>query len=67
MGHHPAKLLIPDPSRGHHVSPGLEDGTIIKQETERVNHAMDAEDFVASGRDIESSAMLNGHDRMNLA
>lgn len=49
------------------MSPGLEDGTIIKQETERVNHAMDAEDFVASGRDIESSAMLNGHDRMNLA
>lgn len=58
----------------HYVTPDLDEGPIIEQETERVNHAMTADDFVASGRDIESRVlaravklhlehrvMLNGH------
>ena len=58
----------------HFVTPDLDEGPIIEQETERVNHAMSAEDFVAVGRDIESRVlaravklhlehrvMLNGH------
>lgn len=58
----------------HYVTPDLDEGPIIDQETERVTHAMTAEDFVATGRDIESRVlaravkhhlesrvMLNGH------
>lgn len=58
----------------HYVTPDLDEGPIIEQETERVSHAMSAEDFVATGRDIESRVlaravkmhlenrvMLNGH------
>lgn len=58
----------------HYVTPDLDEGPIIEQETERVTHAMSAEDFVAVGRDIESRVlaravkshlearvMLNGH------
>ena len=58
----------------HYVTPDLDEGPIIEQETERVTHAMTAEDFVAAGRDIESRVlaravkyhvearvMLNGH------
>jgi len=58
----------------HYVTPDLDEGPIIDQETERVTHAMRAEDFVAVGRDIESRVlaravklhlearvMLNGH------
>jgi formyltetrahydrofolate deformylase len=58
----------------HYVTSDLDEGPIIEQETERVNHAMSAEDFVAVGRDIESRVlaravklhlearvMLNGH------
>lgn len=58
----------------HYVTPDLDEGPIIEQETERVTHAMSAEDFVATGRDIEarvlaravklhleSRVMLNGH------
>lgn len=58
----------------HYITPDLDEGPIIEQETERVNHAMSAEDFVATGRDIESRVlaravklhlearvMLNGH------
>lgn len=58
----------------HYVTPDLDEGPIIDQETERVSHAMSAEDFVAAGRDIESRVlaravkshlesrvMLNGH------
>ncbi|QKV17609.1 formyltetrahydrofolate deformylase [Oricola thermophila] len=58
----------------HYVTPDLDEGPIIEQETERVSHAMTAEDFVAAGRDIESRVlaravklhlerrvMLNGH------
>lgn len=58
----------------HYVTPDLDEGPIIEQETERVSHAMTAEDYVATGRDIESRVlaravkmhvehrvMLNGH------
>ncbi|KQS88077.1 MULTISPECIES: formyltetrahydrofolate deformylase [unclassified Rhizobium] len=58
----------------HYVTPDLDEGPIIEQETERVTHAMTAEDFVATGRDIESRVlaravklhlenrvMMNGH------
>lgn len=58
----------------HYVTADLDEGPIIEQETERVTHAMNAEDFVAAGRDIESRVlaravkyhvearvMLNGH------
>ncbi|MEH6404305.1 MAG: formyltetrahydrofolate deformylase [Sneathiella sp.] len=58
----------------HYVTPDLDEGPIIEQETERVSHAMSANDFVAAGRDIESRVlaravkmhlesrvMLNGH------
>jgi formyltetrahydrofolate deformylase len=58
----------------HYVTPELDEGPIIEQETERVTHAMSVDDFVATGRDIESRVlgravrlqlerrvMLNGH------
>jgi formyltetrahydrofolate deformylase len=58
----------------HYVTPDLDEGPIIEQETERVTHAMSPDDFVAAGRDIESRVlaravkmhlesrvMLNGH------
>lgn len=58
----------------HYVTPDLDEGPIIEQETERVTHALSAEDLVAAGRDIESRVlaravklhlenrvMLNGH------
>ncbi|HEV2900825.1 MAG TPA: formyltetrahydrofolate deformylase [Pseudaminobacter sp.] len=58
----------------HYVTPDLDEGPIIDQETERVTHSMSADDFVAVGRDIESRVlaravklhletrvMLNGH------
>ena len=58
----------------HYVTSELDEGPIIEQETERVSHALTADDFVASGRDIESRVlaravklhlerrvMLNGH------
>ncbi len=41
----------------HYVTPDLDEGPIIEQETERVSHAMSAEDFVAVGRDIESRVL----------
>ncbi|TDR89207.1 formyltetrahydrofolate deformylase [Enterovirga rhinocerotis] len=41
----------------HYVTPDLDEGPIIEQETERVTHAMTAEDFLATGRDIESRVL----------
>lgn len=41
----------------HYVTGDLDEGPIIEQETERVTHAMSAEDFVAPGRDIESRVL----------
>jgi formyltetrahydrofolate deformylase len=41
----------------HYVTPDLDEGPIIEQETERVTHAQNAEDLVATGRDIESRVL----------
>jgi len=41
----------------HYVTPDLDEGPIIEQETARVTHAMSAEDLVAAGRDIESRVL----------
>ena len=38
----------------HYVTPDLDEGPIIEQETVRVDHSGTAEDFVAQGRDIEA-------------
>ena len=43
----------------HYVTPDLDEGPIIEQETARVTHAMSAEDLVAAGRDIESRGKGN--------
>lgn len=58
----------------HYVTPDLDEGPIIEQETARVTHAMSPDDMIAVGRDIESRVlaravkshlesrvMLNGH------
>ena len=37
----------------HFVTPDLDEGPIIEQEAERVDHAMTVEDFVRIGRDVE--------------
>ena len=37
----------------HYVTPDLDEGPIIEQEIERVNHAMSVKDLIAAGRDIE--------------
>ena len=41
----------------HYVSADLDEGPIIEQGVERVDHAMSAEDFVETGRDIECSVL----------
>ncbi|HEV7344016.1 MAG TPA: formyltetrahydrofolate deformylase [Devosia sp.] len=41
----------------HYVTPDLDEGPIIEQETARVTHAMSPEDLVAAGRDIESRVL----------
>lgn len=38
----------------HYVTADLDEGPIIEQAVERVNHALSAEDYAAVGRDIES-------------
>ena len=58
----------------HYVTPDLDEGPIIEQGVERVDHSLSAADFTAVGRDIESvvlaravrwhvehRVMLNGH------
>jgi formyltetrahydrofolate deformylase len=58
----------------HYVTPDLDEGPIIEQETARVTHAFSPDDLIAAGRDIESRVlaravklhlesrvMLNGH------
>lgn len=37
----------------HYVTPELDEGPIIEQETERVTHAMSVEDLISAGHDIE--------------
>ncbi len=41
----------------HYVTPDLDEGPIIGQETEPVSHAMTPDDLVAVGRDIESRVL----------
>ncbi|TNE34395.1 MAG: formyltetrahydrofolate deformylase [Alphaproteobacteria bacterium] len=41
----------------HYVTPDLDEGPIIEQETERVSHSSDAEDLVRRGRDIEARVL----------
>ncbi len=41
----------------HYVTPDLDEGPIIEQETERVTHALSPDDLVAVGRDIESRVL----------
>ena len=41
----------------HYVTADLDEGPIIEQETERVTHAMSADDLVATGRDIEARVL----------
>lgn len=41
----------------HYVTPDLDEGPIIEQEVERVDHADTIEEFVHVGRDIESAVL----------
>lgn len=41
----------------HYVTPQLDEGPIIEQGVERVDHAHTPEDFVALGRDVESMVL----------
>ncbi len=41
----------------HYVTADLDEGPIIEQDVARVDHGLSAEDFVATGRDIESSVL----------
>lgn len=41
----------------HYVTPDLDEGPIIEQAVERVDHTMSADDMMASGRDIESAVL----------
>ncbi|MDP1730411.1 MAG: formyltetrahydrofolate deformylase [Devosia sp.] len=41
----------------HYVTPELDEGPIIEQDTARVNHAMSPDDLIAVGRDIESRVL----------
>lgn len=41
----------------HYVTPDLDEGPIIEQDIERVNHTDDAEELVRRGRDIEARVL----------
>ena len=41
----------------HYVTADLDEGPIIEQDVQRVDHSMSAEDFTAAGRDIESMVL----------
>ncbi|MEM9422866.1 MAG: formyltetrahydrofolate deformylase [Pseudomonadota bacterium] len=41
----------------HYVTPELDEGPIIEQSVSRVDHAMTAAEFVATGRDVESQVL----------
>ncbi|MDF3218155.1 formyltetrahydrofolate deformylase [Mesorhizobium sp. M7A.F.Ca.CA.001.09.2.1] len=47
----------------HYVTAQLDEGPIIEQETERVTHSMSVEDFIATGRDIESRVLARAIKR----
>jgi formyltetrahydrofolate deformylase len=44
----------------HYVTDDLDEGPIIEQGVDRVQHAMSAEDFVAAGRDVEAVVLARG-------
>ena len=44
-------------ANAHYVTPDLDEGPIIEQETARVTHAMRPDDLIAAGRDIESRVL----------
>jgi formyltetrahydrofolate deformylase len=39
------------------VTPELDEGQIIEQDVERVDHTLDPEDLVAIGRDVEAKVL----------
>jgi formyltetrahydrofolate deformylase len=41
----------------HYVTPDLDEGQIIEQDVERVDHTLDPEDLVAIGRDVEAQVL----------
>ncbi|WP_321449461.1 formyltetrahydrofolate deformylase [uncultured Cohaesibacter sp.] len=41
----------------HYVTPDLDEGPIIEQDTERVNHAYNPDELVSRGRDIEARVL----------
>ncbi len=41
----------------HYVTPELDEGPIIEQDTARVTHALSPDDLVAAGRDVESRVL----------
>lgn len=41
----------------HYVTPDLDEGPIIEQDVERVDHSMPVDEFIAIGRDVESSVL----------
>jgi formyltetrahydrofolate deformylase len=41
----------------HYVTPDLDEGPIIEQDTVRVTHAQSVEDYVSIGRDVESQVL----------
>ena len=41
----------------HYVTPELDEGPIIEQDTARVNHAMSPDELIAVGRDVESRVL----------
>jgi formyltetrahydrofolate deformylase len=41
----------------HYVTPDLDEGPIIEQDTVRVTHSQSAEDYVSMGRDVESQVL----------
>ncbi len=41
----------------HYVTPDLDEGPIIEQETERVDHRATVDEFIAIGRDIEAQVL----------
>lgn len=41
----------------HYVTPELDEGPIIEQDVERVDHTMTADDLAAAGRDVESRVL----------
>lgn len=41
----------------HYVTPDLDEGPIIEQDVERVDHTMTPDDLAAAGRDVESRVL----------